>query len=322
MNALLLSILLLAVVGCRPDPKFHNLIETPYATGGTNVWSATWALFFEDDPRSFPDLELPWRRFHPRDFTQDLAVVWLGHNSVLLKLGAHYVLTDPMFAERSSPYSFIGPKRFHPLPVNPQDLPVIDAVVVSHDHQDHFDESTVRALAPRVRGFYVPLEVGQYLREWGIPQEKIFELNWWETKTVGELKITCTPSRHISGRTLFANDLTLWASWAFEWRGRRIFFGGDTGFLPQFKEIGERLGPFELTLMPIGAYDEYWAGIHMTPEESLQAHALVRGQKFLPIHWGTFDLSRHAWDEPLLRLKRAAGDVPLVLPIPGEVINL
>lgn len=314
--------LLLLLWACHPKEKYHNLIDTPYATGGLNAWSATWALFFQDDPRSFPDHELPWKKFQLPELSSDAGVVWLGHNSVLIKLGSHYVLTDPMFAERSSPYAFVGPRRFHPLPVDPKALPVLDAVVVSHDHQDHFDEQTVRDLEPRVKGFYVPLDVGQYLRDWGVPEAKIHEMNWWQTAQIGDLTITCAPSRHFSGRTLFSHNLTLWASWALDWRGRKIFFGGDTGFFPQFKEIGERLGPFELTLMPIGAYDVYWAGIHVTPEEALAAHQLVRGRRMLPIHWGTFDLSRHAWDEPIIRVKKAAKSGELVTPLPGEAVNL
>lgn len=319
MLHLLVSSLLFLAFSCQPVPKYQNLVDTPYATGGSNAWSATWALFFQDDPLSFPDMEVPYKKLNLAELGE-FGAVWLGHATVLLKLGPHYVLTDPVFSERLSPVSFAGPKRFHPLPITIDELPMIDAVVISHDHQDHLDQKTIELLIPKVKMFYVPMDVPQFLLDWGVPQEKIAEMAWWQTIKDGELAITCTPARHFSGRGLLAYNQTLWSGWAFDYHAKKVFFGGDTGLFPAFSEIGERLGPFDISLMPIGAYDVYWAGIHMTPEEAVEAHKMVKGNLLLPIHWGTFDLSRHSWDEPIKRLKAAASGLNYVSPLPGEIV--
>lgn len=323
VRILCLSFIALAA-SCQPKPKYYNLVDTPYATGGSNAWSATWALFFEDHPRSFPDHELPIKEINPNDLSGELSVAWIGHSTVLLKLGDKLILTDPNFGSRSSPFSWIGPKRFSKLPLSLDGIPEIDAVVISHDHQDHLDEATIRLLTPKTKMFYVPLDVGSYLLEWDVPKEKIREMNWWDQIKEGELEIICAPSRHFSGRGVLAYNQTLWASWAFKFNQTRVYFSGDTGIFPVFKEIGQRLGPFDLTLLPIGAYDIYWAGIHMTPEEAVEAHMMIDGKMIIPIHWGTFDLSRHAWDEPIIRFKEAAtkGNLNFHVPLPGEIVQI
>ena len=322
MKHILCSSLVFLAVACQPEPKYQNLVDTPYATGGSNAWTATWSLFFEDDPLSFPNKEPQYKKFSPTDLQGEFAAVWLGHASVLVKMGPYLILTDPVFSERLSPVPYTGPKRFNPLSIEVKDLPLIDAVVISHDHGDHLDTNTIKLLKDKVKMFYVPLDVMPYLLEWGVPLEKIKELGWWQSMKQEELEITCTPARHFSGRGLWAYNQTLWAGWAFKYKNKRFFFGGDTGMFPNFTEIGERLGPFDLTLMPIGAYDIYWAGIHLTPEEAVQAHKMVNGKVLLPIHWGTYDLSRHAWDEPIKRFRDAVKGVDHVTPLPGEVVNL
>ena len=315
---------ILLVQACQPVPKYHNLVDTPYATGGSNAWSATWALFFQDDPKSFPDHELPIKKFHPSDLKGDFEAVWIGHATVLVKLGPYLVLTDPVFSERLSPVSWFGPKRFNKLPLNLDELPEIDAVVISHDHQDHLDAKTIEILKNKTKMFYVPLDVMQFLLDWGVPQEKITEMGWWQSKKQGDLEIICTPARHFSGRGIVAYNQTLWSSWVFKYKNRRAFFAGDTGLFPGFKEIGERLGPFDVSLMPIGAYDIYWAGIHMTPEEAVAAHKMLNAKLIIPIHWGTFDLSRHAWDEPIHRFKDEVlkEKIKFFIPLPGEIVHI
>jgi L-ascorbate metabolism protein UlaG (beta-lactamase superfamily) len=322
MRFQIVGLCLCLLYSCTKPPKFENLIDTPLTTGGVNKWEATWALFFEDDPHTFPDKELPIHNLKMSEMQEEFAAVWLGHSSILLKIENEFVLFDPVFGKRVSPFQWIGPIRAHPLPIKVSELPHLSAVVISHDHHDHLDENTVLELNARTEKFFVPLEVGTILRDWGIPSEKIVELNWWQSVTHRGLKISCTPARHFSGRGLINWNQTLWASWVIEHPKLKVFFGGDTGFFETFSEIGKKHGPFDLTLMPIGAYDELWSAIHVSPEESVQAHKMLKGKLFFPIHWATFDLSRHAWDEPKKRFLHAATDIAYVLPLPGEVVQL
>jgi len=307
---------------CGPERSFENLLPTPVSTGVGKL-TATWALFFRDHPESAPRERLPVRALRSSELTGTHQVSWLGHASVLLKFGADFVLTDPVLGERASPVSWLGPKRFHPLPIAVHDIPPLKAVLISHDHHDHLDEESVRVLAARTDFFVVPLKVGAFLRGWGVPAEKIRELEWWQSVELAGLTITCTPARHFSGRGLWGWNQTLWASFVVGDGKKRVYFGGDTGMFPGFAEIGERLGPVDLAILPIGAYDELWSAIHLFPEEALEAHRLVRGRRLLPMHFGTFDLSRHAWYEPLARLKAAAEaageEQALLVGAPGEV---
>lgn len=247
----------------------------------------------------------------------DLAATWLGHASVLVEIDGSRILADPMFSRRASPSDAIGPRRLHPVPVSPADLPPLDAVLISHDHYDHLDRATIADLltgsdAP----FLVPLGVGAHLRTWGVPPARIIELDWGAGCDIGGLRVTCTPARHFSGR-LFRRNGTLWASWAIAGPTHRVFFGGDTGYTAAFAEIGGQHGPFDLTVLPIGAYADAWPDIHMNPEEAVRAHRDLGGAVLLPIHWATFDLSLHAWAEPIERLLRAAGTEAIAAPRPG-----
>jgi len=233
------------------------------------------------------------------------------------------VLTDPVFGERVSPSHRVGPARLHPAPITVAELPRLDAVVISHDHYDHLEVDTVRELVRRQRcPFLVPLGVAAHLRGWGVPEDRIVELDWDEAVVVAGLTITCTEARHFSGR-LFARNTTLWASWAIAGPAHRVFFGGDTGYTPAFAGIGARFGPFDLTVLPIGAYDQNWSDIHLNPEEAVRAHGDLGGRVLLPIHWATFDLAFHAWAEPVERLTAAAGTagVTLALPMVGQRVD-
>ena len=217
--------------------------------------------------------------------------------------------------------SILGPTRFHNgVSVDIGRLTAIDAVLISHNHYDHLNKDSIRRLKDKAKEFVVPLGVGAQLVAWGVPREAIVELDWWqdhETKT--GLKITATPSQHFSGRGLSDRDRTLWVSYAIRGPHHRIFFSGDSGYFDGFKQIGERFGPFDMTFIECGAYNEKWRHIHMFPEDTVRAHLDLRGDILHPIHWGTFNLSLHPWYEPMERVARAAGaaGVRLAMPVAG-----
>lgn len=252
-----------------------------------------------------------------------LQVTWLGHSSVLIEIDGLRLLTDPVLGARASPVPFAGPKRFTPPALTVSQLPKIDAVVLSHDHYDHLDRATIRALGDRVGHFYTTLGVGQRLIDWGIDARRVTELDWWQESRFGPLTLAATPAQHFSGRGLRDGNSTLWASWVVKGARERLFFSGDTGMHAGFAEIGERYGPFDLTLIECGAYNKTWPDVHMQPEQSLAAHRMVRGKTMMPVHWGTFDLAFHRWDEPAERIRSlaAAHGVPLVQPRPGETVR-
>ncbi len=255
-----------------------------------------------------------------------LAVSWYGHSTALLEIDGYRVLTDPVWSDRCSPSQVVGPHRMHPAPVPLAALPAIDAVVVSHDHYDHLDIDTVTALARTQRApFFVPLGVGAHLRDWGIPEARIVELDWNESGSVGDLTLACTPARHFSGRFLSRNT-TLWSSWALIGPRHRAYFGGDTGYTKSFGRIGADYGPFDLTLMPVGAYNTAWPDIHMNPEEAVRAHLDVTDSGsglLVPIHWCTFRLAPHPWAEPIERLLAATepAGVDVAVPRPGDRVD-
>jgi L-ascorbate metabolism protein UlaG (beta-lactamase superfamily) len=242
---------------------------------------------------------------------------------VLVEIDGRRILTDPVWSERCSPSTLVGPKRFHAPPIALDDLPPIDAVVISHDHYDHLDMPVIRTLAARGTHFAVPLGIGAHLQRWGVPAAQIAELDWNESADIAGLRITATPARHYSGRNpLHANE-TLWASWVVKGPAHAIFFSGDTGYSDGFKTIGAQHGPFDLTLIKIGAYDKTWAGIHLNPEEAIQVHVDLRGKMMLPVHWATFNLGFHSWREPADRAVAAAtkAGITLVVPKPGQPIE-
>lgn len=254
----------------------------------------------------------------------DLSLWRLGHSTLLLKINGQFWLTDPVFSERASPFPFMGPKRFHAPPITIDELPPITGVLLSHDHYDHLDYAAIQKLAPKVEHFIAPLGVGDRLITWGVPAAKVQQFDWWQGTTIGGLQLVATPAQHFSGRGLSDGNRTLWASWVLIAGDTRIFFSGDTGYFDGFKAIGERYGPFDLTLVETGAYNEDWPDIHMPPEQSLQAHIDLRGRHLMPIHNGTFDLALHPWTEPFERITAlaAAAQVPLVAPLMGERLDV
>jgi L-ascorbate metabolism protein UlaG (beta-lactamase superfamily) len=294
-------------------------------TAGPTIWKFLVGGENRIPPAPLPSLDpLPvWAR----PVETGLRATWLGHSTVLVEIDGFTVLTDPVWGERASPTALAGPKRFQPVPIPISSLPQLDAVIISHDHYDHLDYPSVRALAKRDVPFFTSLGVGAHLESWGVPANRIHELDWWEhaplSRPHGTLIITAAPSQHFSGRSLRGRNATLWSSFAVRSSKHAFFFSGDTGLTAEYEEIRRRLGPFDLVMLEVGAFHPAWGDIHLGPENALEAHTLLGGGPFLPIHWGTFNLAMHAWDAPaemLVQLAPAKG-AQLVMPRLGEPIE-
>lgn len=301
--------------------KFVNS-ELEYKSGMSDIFSILKAYVTAERNEPVPRAALPLIPMTAEQLIeeQDDVAYRLGHSSVMMKLDGKLVMTDPVFSDRASPVQWMGPKRFHPTPISLQGLPDIDVVVISHDHYDHLDKGAVKVLAGKVGTFLVPLRVGALLEKWGVDKAKIIELNWWESATVADIEFTLTPTQHFSGRGLLDRDQTLWGSWVINASDKKVFFSGDSGYFNGFKEIGERFGPFDLTMVETGAYNSLWADIHMFPEQSVQAHIDLQGKVMMPIHNSTFDLSMHDWQDPMeqaLTISKER-DVQMVSPVMGE----
>ncbi len=310
------------------DGKFKNLVLTKMDMPFGTLMKVMRHYLFGDKSRKQPQAVISTRPFQSDAFARvgadTVAFTWFGHSSLLVRIDGKTILIDPVLeGTRASMFSFMGPERFaYQEHVSVADLPEIDFVLISHDHYDHLDYPTIKALRDKVDRFYMPLGVGAHFEEWGVPAENITELNWWDEVTIDSLTLALAPTRHFSGRGFTNRFSTLWGSWVIHGTKRRLYFSGDSGYFPGFKEIGEKYGPFDLTFMECGAYNEAWSEIHMFPEESAQAHLDVRGQLMMPIHWGKFDLSLHDWTESVTRLRKKADEerIPLVLPEIGQLV--
>ena len=288
----------------------------------------TLAEFLCDEGRRVPANPLPsespreaWSRA-PRT---GLRATWLGHSTVLVEIDGYRVLTDPVWGSRASPSRLLGPKRFQPVPVALRSLPPIDAVIVSHDHYDHLDYPSIVELATLDMPFVTSLGVGAHLEAWGVRPERIVELDWWETYALpnAALSITAGPSQHFSGRGLRDRNATLWSSMTIRSPRHAVFFSGDTGLTTEYATIRERLGPFDLVMLEVGGFHPSWGHIHLGPENALEAFRLLGGSAFMPVHWGTFALAMHDWDQPaevLLALGPKQG-APLLMPRLGEPVE-
>lgn len=303
---------------------FRNAEETPPVVGRQTSPKIIYDFFFSDNQRT-PPQALPELRPKPERLANksaSLRFAWLGHSTILLEIEGKRILFDPIFSKYASPVPF-AIKRFQPPAIALDQIDAIDLVVISHNHYDHLDKKTIKQLAKRAVPFVVPLGVGKQLNRWGIDNERVTEFDWWESETIAGLNITATPAQHFSGRWLIDNNKTLWASWSVAGEAHRVFFSGDSGYGPHFKAIGDKLGPFTLTLLENGAYDDGWPFIHQTPEQAVQAHIDLRGEFMLPIHWGMFDLGLHSWFEPIERVSAAAQQqaIKLITPKLGELVS-
>ncbi|MCK6549712.1 MBL fold metallo-hydrolase [Myxococcota bacterium] len=300
------------------DGKFHN--PEP-------LWNDFWGSLtgaFDISEHVSPSTPLEMVPVDPKSFdvapATGLRVTWLGHSTTIVELDGLRVLTDPIWGHRASPLDWIGPERWFSPPLALEELPKLDAVVISHDHYDHMDHRTLIALRDRDTKFVVPLGSGAHLEAWGIAPAKIVELDWWETTKLGALEIACVPARHAAGRIGIDQDEKLWAGWALLGPKSRVYYSGDTGLFPAMREIGARFGPFDLTMIEAGQYGSAWPDWHLGPEQAVVAHQLVRGRVMLPVHWGTFALAYHAWTEPIERVLAEATrrGVDVFVPRPGQ----
>ncbi|CAN5265338.1 MBL fold metallo-hydrolase [soil metagenome] len=309
------------------DCRFHNMAN-PDAKPSESGWKI-WSRFVTGTKEgTVPVDPIPVRALDRAslDALDPSAnhVIRLGHSSHLLKLRGKYWLIDPVFSQRASPVQWAGPKRFHPTPLPLTELPPIEGLILSHDHYDHLDVATIAYLRERVQRYFVPLGVGQRLQDMDVPADRIEEFDWWQKGRYGEVELTATPAQHFSGRGLFDRDRTLWASWVIQSGAERIFYSGDSGYFPGFRQIGERFGGFDIALMENGAYDTYWPSVHMQPEESVKAFEDLRGKLLYVVHNSTFDLAFHTWRDPLDRISALAAEKNIALATPeiGEVLTL
>jgi len=305
--------------------RFTNAEPTTVMKPGSNLESIYQFLFKGHKDRT-PSKSLPvvsMEGFSQQQAADGLRFIWLGHSSVLVELDRKRILIDPVFSDRASLFSWAGPKRFQPSPIQAKDLPKLDAVLISHDHYDHLDKPTIVDLTEKVASFHVPLGVATLLESWGIPKSKIYEYGWWDEHEVDGMTIVATPARHFSGRGLFDRNRTLWCSWVISRNGRNVFHSGDTGMTSRLKEIGEKYGPFDVAFIKMAAYNENWPDIHLNPEQAVEAYRDLDGKTLVPIHWGTFDLSLHSWYEPIERLIQAAeqNHARVITPRMGELVD-
>lgn len=282
------------------DGSFENKEKTVVMT---EFKVSTFFEFFTDGDK-VPDKPIPVQKVEA-DQLNNLndsitRVTWFGHSTVLIESAGKTIFIDPMLGQVPAPIPWFGSKRFNPeLPIDIESIPFIDVVLISHDHYDHLDYESILKLKEKVGKFYAPLGVGAHLISWGISKDKIIEMDWWESQSFEEFTFVSTPSRHFSGRGLFDRGSTLWCSWVIQSEHANIFFSGDGGYGSHFKEIGDKYGPFDFTMMECGQYNEQWAQIHMLPKQIPQAQLDLRGKLMMPIHWGAFKLALHSWTEPV-----------------------
>ena len=306
------------------DGKFQNLVETPVRAEGFKFREVIWEFMFRGKERK-PKKPIKTKKFDREKFIKadsGITITWFGHSTALIRIDGYTIIADPVFSKRTSPVSFAGTKSFDfTNTFNLNNLPDPDAIIISHDHYDHLDYKTIMALKEKQVKFYVPLGVAAHLEKWGVDNANIVELDWWgNAKFNDNLILTATPSRHFSGRRGMTNK-TLWCSWVIKTENHSVFFSGDSGYGDHFKEIGEKYGPFDLTMLECGQYNERWPYIHMMPEQTVQANIDLKGKTMIPIHWGRFNISLHTWNDPVERATTEADrkNVSILIPQIGGI---
>ncbi len=305
---------------------FVNKKNVPKDPSFSEMLKISRKFFFEKVENGRPENNVPVQKIDSTgiaNYDKNTRLVWFGHSAFLLQINGKNILIDPMFGEVPAPHPWLGGKRFNKeLPIEIEKLPKIDAVLISHDHYDHLDYGSIKRLKDKVEAYYVPLGVGVHLEAWGINGNKITEMDWWNETVFKDIQLVCTPAQHFSGRKLTNGQSTLWSSWVIKSDDTSIFFSGDSGYGPHFKQIGDKYGPFDFAMIECGQYNKMWPDIHMFPEETAQAGVDVRAKAMMPIHWGTFKLALHSWTDPIERVTEKASELqlPLVTPKIGEPI--
>ena len=305
--------------------KFKNPEKVPDVEWGPSL-KMFWDYFFSKSEGFVPSTTLPAKPYDSSqwEIQRDLQFAWLGHTTFLIKIDDKMILTDPMFSQRAGSFGWVSPKRYSETLASADILPTIDVVLITHNHPDHLDEDSIKALISKTGYFIVPLAMGEILEEWGVSQKNIFELDWWQSKSIDDLTITAAPAKHTSERGIFDKNMTLWASYGIRGKKQNLYLSGDSGWHEGLYEIGERLGPFDLTFFEIGAYSNLKGQmeVHYSPEQAVKAHQAVRGKLIVPSGWGTFDLGLFHWFEPIERFSAAANKagIKYLTPKIGEVV--
>ena len=304
------------------DGIFINSERTPLMTGKVSTWD-----FFKSDSLRKPK-NLETKKISDSFFNQlenkDYQIAWLGHSAFIISIHEKIILLDPMLGSHASPISIPSLKRFNnELPIDPESIPYIDFVLFSHDHYDHLDFSTIQKIKDKVKMFLVPLGIGSHLRSWDIEEQKIIEMNWEQSYKIDEIEFICLPARHFSGRGPLNQNSTLWSSWALKSSIVKIYFSGDSGYGTHFKKIGDKHGPFDISLIDCGQYNLAWKYSHMFPEQAIAAAIDLKSKYFMPIHWAGFTLALHPWDEPVKESKKIAEEKGLscLTPQIGEILS-
>lgn len=303
------------------EDKFINLIPTSMDMG-LKDGIKTMGEFMAGGKNRSPQKPLPTRFSNNALNEEDTLsrIIWYGHSAISLQIDGLLILIDPMLGNAASPVPFMTKRFTYTTAIDIDEIQNVDAVILSHDHYDHLDYPSIMKLKDKVGHFYTPLGVGAHLRSWGIEDDKITEMDWWESAKIDNLQITAAPARHFSGRGITDRNKTQWASWIVNGSREKIYFSGDGGYGPHFKEIGDKYGPFDFAMMECGQYNEKWEAIHMMPEQTIQASLDVQARRMMPIHWSAFNLSLHSWIDPVERAVKAAKmhDVDIVTPVIGE----
>jgi len=313
--------------GLYIDGKFKNQILTSLDMNIGEL-ASTITEFIKGGSDRQPTGKIPVKKLDSLNIVnysgKDARLTWFGHSTFLLEINSMDILIDPMFGPSPAPHKWLGPKRYYnELPIEIENLPEIDVVLLSHDHYDHLDYNSILKLKDKVGKFYVPLGVGPHLKEWGVDESKINELSWGDEIDHESLRLICVPARHFSGRGIFDRNTTLWGSWIIQ-GSSKIYFSGDSGYGPHFKKIGEQYGPFDFAMLECGQYNKRWETIHMMPEQTAQAAVDLNAAVMMPIHWGAFTLALHSWTDPVERVTAKAEElgVNVATPVIGESIVL
>lgn len=276
---------------------------------------------FKRPPEKLPELKPNIKEFLEK--SEQLKFIWFGHSTFLVNFDGTIILFDPVFSGAASPVSLFV-KRFQDPVLKLEELPNIDYIILSHDHYDHLDKDTIDFFKNKTTKFITPLGVISHLKEWGITDDRLTELDWWNSIERNNLEIILTPAQHFSGRKGSNQNKTLWGSWIVRNKKQSLYFSGDSGYDTHFKTIGDKYGPFDITFIENGQYDERWRQVHVLPEETAQAFLDLKGKRLVPVHWGMFDLSLHNWYDPIERIEKASKEknINLLTPKFGQIVKL